>query len=116
MLKKVNRLAKKKDFNAIMKARTFFSPFFIIKFRKTDSQATRFGIIISKKVSKFATKRNLIKRRLSEILRLNISRIAKSYDVVLIVSPKIIDEKGKVLNYKDIENNLFGLLSKARLI
>jgi ribonuclease P protein component len=52
----------------------------------------RFAVVISKKVYKSAVKRNRIRRRIFEIIRLNIRPDSKVLDVVInVYSPEILD-------------------------
>lgn len=72
MLSRENRIRKKKDIERIFKrGRTFKEAFLILKTLKNDSNFSRFGFIVSQKVSKKANVRNKIKRRLREIIRLS---------------------------------------------
>jgi ribonuclease P protein component len=50
----------------------------------------RVGYTVSKNVSKLATKRNLIKRRLREILKVNIKYLKKHQDYIIIARSPII--------------------------
>jgi len=77
---------------------------------------SRFGLIVSNKVSKKATQRNLIRRRISEFIRLNLKSIKSGYDFVIILSPKIIKSQGKILDYQKISELLRLTLTKAKLI
>jgi len=117
MLKKIYRLRKKNDFDRVSKkGQTIYAPVFLIKFMKNNLSMSRFGLIVSNKVSKKATQRNLIKRRFSEFIRLNIKSIKSGYDFIIILSPKIINTKGKILDYQKIGELLRLALAKAKLI
>lgn len=117
MLRKPLRLTKKNDFEAIAsQGKAYYCPILMLKSLKNKFKYNRFGFIVSNKVSKKAAQRNLIKRRIREIIRLNLSEIKKGYDIVIIVSPKIINSQGKVLKYQEIEKYLMTILKKAKLI
>lgn len=117
MLKKINRLTKKKDIEVLMKqGKAVYFLFFIVKFRPNGLLLPRLTVVVSTKVSKKATKRNLIKRRIREIVRLNLSKVAQGYDIAIIVSPKIINNHGQVATYQEIENNLAHAFNSAHLI
>ncbi len=117
MLKKSLRLTKKKEFDyAFKKGRSVYSPFLLLKYVANNQPFSRFGIIVSNKVSKKATQRNLIKRRLREIIRSVQPEIKNGFDFVLIVSPKIINEKGKVLTYQSISESFLPLLKKIKVL
>lgn len=114
MLPKVNRLTKRKDFDNILKnGQTYFSPSFIFKLQKNNLTVNRFGFIISKKISKKAVLRNLLKRRLREIIRQQLVKLKPGYDIII-----IIKKKTEVLskNYQQLLGEIFNLLKKAKLI
>lgn len=88
MLKKVNRLAKAKDIKkAFAQGRTFFSPFFSIKYVSGPNQR-RFAVVVSTKVFKQAVKRNRLKRIIREHIRKNLINF-KTGIYVIIAKPKI---------------------------
>jgi ribonuclease P protein component len=117
MLKKLYRLNKTKDIQALMKkGRSFYSPLLMVKAMANDLPHSRFAIIVSNKVSKKATQRNLIKRRLREIVRLQLSTLETGADVAILASPKMIDSKGKVLVYEQIAKEVDTVFKKARLL
>ncbi len=75
MLGKENRLRRKKDFEEIFKkGRSFKESFLVLKILKNNLKVSRFGFVVSQKVSKKAVVRNKIKRRLREIVGLNIKK------------------------------------------
>jgi ribonuclease P protein component len=117
MLRRKYRLSKDNDFKKFSKVnRAVYSPIFILKFINNQLPVSRYGLIVSSKVSKKANKRNLIRRRLNEIIRLNLDKIKKGVDVLIIISPKIINNQGKVMGYQEIENNLLNALRKIKLL
>lgn len=63
-------------------------PSFYIKHLSTSRRAIRVAIVVSKKVDKRATARNLIKRRVAQIIRGNVANIHLAADVV--ISVKVI--------------------------
>ncbi|MFA6190472.1 MAG: ribonuclease P protein component [Candidatus Staskawiczbacteria bacterium] len=91
MLPKINRIRKKKDFESIFKnSKSFKNNLFIFKITKNELDINRFGFIISSKVSKRATIRNKIRRRLAEIIKKEINsanqveKLKNGKDVVII--------------------------------
>lgn len=46
----------------------------------------RFAIVVSKKVMKSAVRRNRIRRRIYEYIRVNTSRLSRPYDIAIIVT------------------------------
>jgi len=99
MLVKANRLAKEADFKRLaLKGRFSFGPLFNLKSLPNKLGASRFGIVISAKVSKKATIRNLIKRRMTEAIRLMTEHLKPSLDVMLVVKKEAIDADYKALS------------------
>lgn len=81
MLKKINRGLAKKDFASILGGgKTIQTPLFGVKF--LDADDTKYGWIISKKISTRAVDRNKIRRRLSEVIGKNM--LHKLHLIVLV--------------------------------
>ena len=90
MLPQINRIKKKKDFEAIFKnSKSFKNNLFVLKIKENNLGLNRFGFVISSKVSKRAVIRNKIRRRLSEIVRANLEKIESGLDLVFITLPGI---------------------------
>jgi len=88
MLKRNNRLTKNKEFERLFKSgRAAFGRFIGLKYLPNDSGILRATVIVGKKVSKKAVVRNLIKRRLREIIRQDLD-LAQSFDLAVIVLPE----------------------------
>ena len=112
MLTKINRLKKEKDFEKIFKkGKSFKNSFLILRIVPNNLEESRFGFIVSQKVSKKAVLRNKVKRRLRDIIQKNITEIKKGKDVALIVLPGL--EKKSFLETKEI---LETLLKKTSLV
>ncbi|HSX48812.1 MAG TPA: ribonuclease P protein component [Candidatus Saccharimonadales bacterium] len=95
MLAKENRLTKKIDFENLRQNGKFLTtPYFSFSFIKRETGTpSRFGFIVSKKISKSAVVRNKVKRTLREIVRKNISTVKGSWDAVFLVKPRILNEE-----------------------
>ena len=78
---------------------------------KNDAWLKRFGFVVSKKISKNATIRNRVKRRLSEAVRAEIKNIKTGTDLVIITLPGI-EKKG----FPEIKEAVNSALIKAKLI
>ncbi|MBI4653062.1 ribonuclease P protein component [Candidatus Kuenenbacteria bacterium] len=101
MLPKQYRLNKDKDFKSIFqKGRNFFIKEFGIKVLRNNLEVSRFGFIVSNKVAKKANKRNLIKRRMREIIRKNLPNMKIGADVIIMARPEIKNLKFSVLKEK----------------
>jgi len=111
MLPKTNRLTGNKDFNKVFKkGKGQEKDFLFLKSFKNNLQTSRFGIVVSQKVSKKAAERNKIKRQISEILREEAPKIKKGVDVILLVKPNI-----KKRNFAEIKEKLKEALNVANL-
>lgn len=87
MLPRQHRLAKDRDIKRVFaQGRSFFNPFFTLKYLKLAAQ-TRFAFVVSAKVSKKAVKRNRLKRVLREQVRKNLESLAPG-DYVLVLKPQ----------------------------
>jgi ribonuclease P protein component len=112
MLPKENRLKKKKDFEkAFRQGKGIKQDLLFLKLLKNNLNVTRFGFIVSKKLSKKATVRNKIRRRLSEVIRTNLEGIKKGWDGVIVASPGIENK-----NFQEIKESISRLFKKANLI
>jgi len=112
MLPQTNRIKKKKDFELIFKkGRSLKDGFLILKLMENNSDQSRFGFIVSQKVSKKATIRNKVKRRLRSAVEENLENIKKGFDAVLIVLSGL--EKKE---FSEIEESLKSLFIKAKII
>lgn len=112
MLDKENRLKKQKDFELVLKEKeAFLGKFLILKKTKNNLKQSRIGFVISKKVSKKAVVRNKIKRRIREIVRINLKRIKKGYDIIFFAKKSIVEK-----DYQEIEKEVEYLFIKAGLI
>ena len=111
-LPKINRIKKKKDFEIIFKKGTGFqNSLLVLKIIKNNFGGSRFGFIVSQKVSKKATIRNKVRRRLAEIIKAEFKNIKDGLDIVFISLPGI--EKKE---FSDIKDALQKLLIKAGII
>jgi len=70
MLVKSHRLVKQKDFEKVFKqGRPYYTKFLGAMILANQLDFNRFGIVISSKVSKKATERNKLKRRIKHMAR-----------------------------------------------
>ena len=110
MLKKTNRLKKKKEFNYIYKKGSIIhSTSFTIHYVRALRPYAQIGISISKQVGNSVV-RSRVKRIISEACRLNIDKFAvKNY---VITAKPICAEKTST----DIESELIKVLNKNNLL
>ncbi|XOU94244.1 MAG: ribonuclease P protein component [Candidatus Kerfeldbacteria bacterium] len=112
MLPKERRIVKLSEWNKLHKRGIgAHSAEIVLKYIKNNTKITRFGFIVSTKISKKAVDRNLIKRRMRDVIEKKLSNIKEGYDVILIAKVKI-----KSNNYSEIEQMINQLLRKERLL
>ena len=75
---------------AYQKGKTIRSPKMSLVFVENTRGFTRMAVVVSKKVEKSAVKRNRIRRRIYEALRVNFDLIPKKTDYIFIVFSKDI--------------------------
>lgn len=111
MLPKVNRLKKKKDFDRIFKSgKGIKEDFLFLKWTPNNLKISRFGFMVGKKISKKATLRNKIRRRLKEQVRLKLPKIKKGIDGILVANPGL-----ETRDFWETEETLNKLFKKAKL-
>jgi ribonuclease P protein component len=112
MLSLKNRLKKKKDFDEVFKkGKGVEGIFLFLKAKNNDLDKSRFGFVVSQKVSKKAVVRNKIKRRLRGIIISKKNFIKSGLDIV-ILTKKGIEQK----NFLEIEKELMELLRKIKAL
>lgn len=82
------------------------SDFFIVKIAANELNFGRIGVIISRKVSKSAVRRNKIKRTIFDFIRLNEYHKISGKDILITVLP-LAGQKEK----SEIENELSRLIA-----
>jgi ribonuclease P protein component len=79
--------------------------------KDTGRKSSRFAVIVSKKVLKSAVGRNRIRRRIYEVIRLELPEIKGQHDVLVSVFSKDV----KDMPYHDLKYLLVGLFKQAEL-
>ncbi|OGL52217.1 ribonuclease P protein component [Candidatus Shapirobacteria bacterium RBG_13_44_7] len=106
MLKKINRIGKKKEFERIKgEGELKQTPWFGVLVTK-EAEGKKFGWIISKKVSKKAVERNRIKRIMAEAVRRNLEKVPEGRRAIFLVKKAML---GK--GVEEIEGELMKCLS-----
>lgn len=91
MLKKTNRLTTDKDFDRVKKHGKLLSSvsFSFVFAPREDESPSKFGFIVSKKISLDATVRNRAKRALREAVRTSMVYIKPGFDGIFLAKPII---------------------------
>lgn len=107
-MKKEIRLRKNKEFQFVYRrGKSFWNKDFTIIIRPVNKKSKKFGISMTKKFGK-ANKRNLIKRRLKEIIRLNINNLRLGYEMVILPKKNTLE-----ISYTELEKSLLKLVNFA---
>ena len=91
---------KKKDFKQAHKGKTIAGKLIFLKVQKNNLDVSRFGFVVSLKISKKAVIRNKIKRSLREVVK---DFKIKGFDIIIMVKPEIVDKTYQEIK-KDFEN------------
>tara|TARA_B100002051_G_scaffold231656_1_gene229878 strand:- start:1146 stop:1487 length:342 start_codon:yes stop_codon:yes gene_type:complete len=106
MKRRISSLKKKEDFKSIIKGERINNKYLTIFFKKLSDKSNKnlnISFVAQKKLGN-AVKRNIIKRRLKNIMNqiLKVSKINLDYSYLLIAKKNIIDAK-----FSDIKEVIF---------
>lgn len=102
------RLRSNQDFKKVYaRGKSYRNRNFILIVKPNSLPNPRVGFSITKKTGNSVT-RNLLKRRLREIIRLNRSRLTKPLDMIVIPRKNTLD-----LSYRQLESSLLHVLRLA---
>lgn len=103
------RVKKNSDFTrAYKKAKRYYNKNLTILIVSNGLENKRFGFTLSRKFGK-ANKRNKVRRKLKEIVRLNMNQFEDGYDYIIMPRSNCID-----LDYKQLEKTLFHCLNFSK--
>ncbi len=109
MLNNINRLRKSNEIQRVFKfGKSIRSVNFSIRYAPNRLGAIRFAVVVGTKVDKRATRRNALKRRLREVIRLELQTLPKGFDAVL-TAHKLPNWP---LKLADVQTELSDLLKK----
>ncbi len=112
MLPKEHRLRKKSEFDRVFtKGDSFKDTLCLLKVVENGLDVSRFGFVVSKKVSNKAVRRNRVKRWLRGSVSSVLKDTKKEVDCVVIAFPSI-----NTATYQETESCLQDLLKKAEII
>lgn len=106
MLATANRLTGKKNYDKVKKEGQLFQSgsFGLNVFKREDTGPSRFGIIVSNKVSKHASMRNKAKRTLREAVRHSLTYLKSGHDVVFLAKSSIVRKYSSELMQEVIDS------------
>ncbi|WP_312814753.1 ribonuclease P protein component [Sedimentibacter sp.] len=104
-------IKKNIEYKAVYNCNNSISDYNLVLFIKKNNYGfNRFGFTAAKKIKK-AVQRNIIRRRLKEIVRLNEYNIKEGYDIVLMARVNATDS-----GYKDLEKSFNKLTKRKNLL
>ena len=111
-LQREYRLAKRADFSKVYRfgKSAANSQFVVYAMNNGSNLKIRVGVSCSKKLGG-AVVRNRIRRRIKEIMRLQMDRIVTRQDIIIIARKPCVE-----LSYKEMERSLMHVLKRASLL
>lgn len=109
MLARKYRATRKDIENAIKGGFTVDSNVLYAKISRKDAEKAGFAIVVSKKVEKTSVGRHLIKRRISDVLEKNLSKIPTDFKKTVVFFAK---KREKVPEYAEIKKSVEEILIK----
>ncbi len=112
MLARKHRLTTDKDVTRVLrKGRAVFTNLLVVKALPNEEGAVRATVVVSTKVHKRATKRNLIKRRVREVIHKLIPSFLAPVDIVILAQNEAVDRE-----QADFEAAIVYCLKKLRIL
>lgn len=111
MLPKEYRLPSAETRGLLQRGKRFSVPELQLVIQKSNRSVSRFGFVVSTKIDKRATRRNLMKRLLRESAQHAMMTIPSGWDILVIVKRRI-DE----LSQNQVEAILTSVLARAAII
>lgn len=104
------KLKKTDEFSSVFSFRKrFYGEWLLANIKPNQQNYHRYGLVVSKKVSKLAVKRNYMKRVLRELLRAQTPVTVNGYDVVVQVRKAFQHD-----DFQAIQRDVVLLLSRLR--
>lgn len=107
MLASVNRLTGAKNYERVKKEGKLYQRklFGISVLKRKDKEPSRFGFVVSTKISKEAVQRNRIKRAMREAVRYSLTYSRKGFDIVFLAK-KITAKKSTDEIMREVKTSL----------
>jgi len=94
----------------LKKARRISSKYFFLNVEENGLSYSRFAFVVSKKVDKRAVVRNKIKRKISEVLNINLDKIKMGKDMIFIL------RKEAGLNIPELCQTVVDVFKKEKIL
>jgi len=110
-MEKQYKIRKNIEFKKVYKyGKSYWNRNLILYKNKSKLDVPRIGVTITKKFGK-ANLRNRTRRRIQEIVRLNIHRINKGYDLIFIPKHNVLD-----ITHDELESAILHILKVSGLL
>ena len=91
MLKRINRLKKRYQFNYVYKSGEHYSSEHLVLYVvPSKTKSIKVGFAVTKKVG-HAVVRNKIRRRLREIVKIQLPKLKQSFNIIIVAKDNVID-------------------------
>lgn len=111
MLKKVNRLKKRYQFNYVYKQGVkYYGKTMLLYVHPANTKKIKVGFAVSKKIG-HAFKRNLVRRRLREVAYFEILNLKQNYNIIIVAKDNI-----ESYSFAEIKSDFHNLIIKADLL
>ena len=110
MLKRTNRLRKRYQFAYVYKSGKFVSEKAVtLHYVSSKNKYIKAGFAVTKKIG-HAIKRNLVRRRLREILRKYLPDLNQNFNIILVAKEQIL-----TTDFLQLETQIVNLLKRTKL-
>lgn len=111
MLKRINRLKKRYQFNYVYKSGEHFSAeHIVLYYASSKTKNIKVGFAVTKKVG-HAVVRNKIRRRLREIVNTSIPKLNHNYNIIVVAKDNITSA-----SFNELKTEFEKLINKAKLL
>jgi ribonuclease P protein component len=111
MLKRINRLKKRYQFNYVYKSGEHFSgEHMVLYVASSKTKNIKVGLAVTKKVG-HAVVRNKVRRRLREIIKTQVPNLKQNNNIIVVARDNITEA-----SFEKLSNEFLKLIKKANLI
>ena len=111
MLKRINRLKKRYQFNYVYKSGEHFSgEHMVLYVASSKTKNIKVGLAVTKKVG-HAVVRNKVRRRLREIIKKQVPNLKQNNNIIVVARDNITEA-----SFEKLSNEFLKLIKKANLI